>query len=655
MTAVFRTAASTAATKRVCDRLIADGLLNAEQHTAVLEHMNRSGARAEESILELGFVSEADLLKSLATLYKTNFVSTEKLAKADIPPATLDLIPRKFAESMGLFPVLFDSKTSVLSVVTADPDNLEVLREAQIASGARDVKAIVGRPAAVKAAIAKAYGGDIHAFALLDRAAHAQFQTMLNVYERNLVTDASMATSLAKESTKSRERVVSEQQLQRAGQSSASGATSMESLLELLHVMVSLLEASRPELRGHSAHVARLTKQMAERMSLDAASTSAIVAAAYVHDLGKMGQFHLTALNCSEYEGHKTAAQKVYSTPARLLEPVRLPHETIEAIDQMYERYDGKGFPKGVTGKDIPLGARVISLCDTYSDLTENARNPFRKKLSSQEACAVLAKYKEAIFDPNIVDLFRHTVMGQDLKARLLANRYNALIVDVDPEETTVVELRMIEQGFVVRIARSADQALKMLGEGDVDLVVSELDLGGSDGLRLLAEARKLPNGKDLPWVIYTRRQEREAAQKAFELGVLDFMAKPAATDVLVAKLKAMLDQRATTRGNRGVAGNLREMSLPDMIQVLSQGRKTGNLKIRSRGESGEIHLLEGAVVNALWGELRGDAAFYAMVRLQEGDFGLDPSYKAESRVITQSTDALLLEAMRRMDEGVAT
>ena len=652
----MRTPASIAATKRVCDRLIADGLLSAEQQTSVLEHMNRSAMRAEESILELGFVSEADLLKSLATLYKTNFVSTEKLAKADIPPATLDLIPRKFAESMGLFPVMFDAKTSVLSVVTADPDNLEVLREAQIASGARDVKAIVGRPAAVKAAIAKAYGGDIHAFALLDRAAHAQFQTMLDVYERNLVTDASMATSLAKESTKSRERVVSEQQLQRAAQTgAASGASSMESVLELLHVMVSLLEASRPELRGHSAHVARLTKQMAERMSLDDATTSAIVAAAFVHDLGKMGQFHLTALNCSEYEGHKTAAQKAYSTPARLLDPVRLPHETIEAVDQMYERYDGKGFPKGITGKDIPLGARILSLCDTYSDLTENARNPFRKKLSSEEACAVLAKYKEAIFDPNIVDLFRHTVMGQDLKARLLANRYNALIVDVDPEETTVVELRMIEQGFVVRTARTAEQALKMLAEGDVDLVVSELDLGGSDGLRLLAEARKLPNGKDLPWVIYTRRQEREAAQKAFELGVLDFMAKPAATDVLVAKLKAMLDQRATTRGNRGVAGSLKEMGLPDMIQVLSQGRKTGNLKIRSRGESGEIHLFEGAVVNALWGELRGDEAFYAMVRLQDGDFGLDPSFKASSRVITQSTDALLLEAMRRMDEGVAT
>src|SRR5262249_6163979 len=158
-------------------------------------------------------------------------------------------------------------------------------------------------------------------------------------------------------------------------------------------------------------------------------------------------------------------------------EAVKLPAETIAAVNQMYERWDGKGFPNTVTGKDIPLGARLLSVCDTYADLTENPRNPYRKKLTSEEACAVLVKYKEVYFDPNVVDLFRHMVMGEDIRAKLLANKYTALIVDVDPEETTVVELRMIEQGFVVKTARSAEQAAKVLAEGEFDLVVSELEL----------------------------------------------------------------------------------------------------------------------------------------------------------------------------------
>jgi response regulator RpfG family c-di-GMP phosphodiesterase len=644
--------------KKVADHLLAAGVLGQDQYTATIEYMSRTGERSEEAILELGLLAEADMLKALASLYKTNFVSTERLAKADVPKATLDMIPRRFAESALLFPVIFDPKSNVLSVVTPDPENLEALREVQLTSGAHHVKAFVARPAAVKAAIQKMYGGDIHAFALLDRQAHAQFHQMLDVYERNLVSDESMATALAKENTGKKERVVSEEQMARASMIGSvpklAAAHSSDAYLELLNVLVSLLEQSRADLRGHSGHVARLCRQMAERMSLDGASTAALVAAAYVHDLGKMGQFHLTALNCSEYDGHKRAAQKGSSTPGRLLEPVQMNGETIDAVGHMYERYDGRGFPEAMTGKDIPLAARILAICDTYADLTHNARNPFRKLLTSEEACAVLAKYKGTIYDPNLVDLFRHAVMGEDIRARLLQNRYSALIVDQDPEETTVLELRLIEQGFVVKTARTADAALKALAGGDADIVVSELDLGSGDGMRLLAESRKQPWGKDLPWVVYTRRQERAAAQQALALGVLDFVAKPAKADVLVAKLKAMLDQRASPRATRGVSGSLREMSLPDIVQVLFNGKKTGNLKIRARGESGEIHVQDGEVVNALWGALRGEAAFYAMLKFVDGEFGLDPTFKPTTREINQRVEALLLEGMRRLDEGIA-
>ena len=60
-----------------------------------------------------------------------------------------------------------------------------------------------------------------------------------------------------------------------------------------------------------------------------------------------------------------------------------------------------------------------------------------------------------------------------------------------------------------------------------------------------------------------------------------------------------------------------REMSLPDMVQVLFHGRKGGNLRIRAREGTGEIHFADGDVVNALWGELRGEDAFFAMLRLK--------------------------------------
>jgi response regulator RpfG family c-di-GMP phosphodiesterase len=672
-----RPAANPSKAKLICEALVRDKLIAPDQLDTLLGRADRAGERVEDIALELGLVKETDLLKSLAATYKVHFISSEKLAKVEVGRALLGMLPQRFAEKIGMCPIVFDPKTHALTIITADPDDIETLREVQLASGAREVKVVLARPAAVKALIAKVYTGDPRAFALLERQAHAQMQSILSAYERNnIVLDDSPPAPpppprAAESKPRSPERVPRKPSpaapplgpppapaLKTPPAANASGppqdkGISNASFLELLHVLVSLLESSRADLRGHSAQVGRLMRRVAEKLGLDPGATAMMVAAAFIHDLGKMGQYHLTTLNCSEYDGHKAAAQKSCGIPARLLEPVRLPAETLEAVARMYERYDGKGFPDGMAGKDIPLGSRILAVCDTYADLTTNPRNPFRRVLGPEDACNALTKYKDSIFDPILVDLLKTTVLGEELAARLLSTRFTALVVDVDPEESTVLELRMMEQGFIVKTARSAEQAMKVLAEGTTDLVVSEIELAATDGLALLAEARKEPWGRDLPWVMYTRRQERAVAQRAFDLGVLDYVTKPASTDVLVAKLRALLEQRSNPRNAQGVSGSLREMGLPDMVQVLFHGRKSGNLKIRARDGSGEIHFMEGNVVNATWGELRGEDAFFAMLKIQDGDFGLDPSFKTEARVIHQSSEALLLEGMRRMDEGL--
>jgi response regulator RpfG family c-di-GMP phosphodiesterase len=639
---------------RLVERMAEDGLITAEQQETALNYMQRTGERVEEALLEISAIEEPALLKYLATLYQTRFVSTEKLAKAAIDRLTLEKIPKKLAERATVFPVVFEAQSGVLSIVTPDPDNTEVLHDVQLASGAKEVRAFVGRPRAVKAAISKAYNGDIHAFAVLDRAAHEQFTTMLNVYERNLMSEESMATSLAIEGG-GRERVLSGEDLERGGADAVAGGgpTTSALYLETLNVLVSLIEQSRPDLRGHSAHVARLIKKISERIGLSESQKAQLVMAGYLHDLGKMSTYHLTALNVSEYEAHRVSAEKLYKAPLRILEAVRLSRETMQAMELMYERYDGKGLPGGAAAKEIPLGARLLAIADTYADLTQNPRNPFRKTLRPAQACDVLARYKGTIFDPNLVDLFKHMVSGDDLKARLLANRHRALLVDSDPEETTVLELRMIEQGFEVEQAHGSDQAFKILERGDIELVVSEIDLKPADGFTLLAAVRKQSWGVKLPWIVVTGRTGREDAQRAFELGALDYMTKPISADLLVAKISQIMERDVAARGPaRGVAGSLQEMALPDIVQVLWHGRKTGSLKIRSGASTGEIHFVEGNAYNALWENLRGEEAVYAMLALKQGEFSVDPNVRAPQRVIHESPEALLLEGMRRLDEA---
>lgn len=641
-----------ASDSRILERLVADGVITAEQREAALTQQQLMGERIEEALLDANALDEATLLRALATFHRTRFVSTEKLAKADIDPRTLEKIPKKLAERGCVFPVLWDAGQAVLSVVTPDPEDSALLQEVQLVSRAKEVRAFVGRPRAVKAAISKAYNGDIHAFAVLDKSAHQQFTTMLDVYERNLVSAESMAVALAREGTTSQLRVLSGEELESAQSvRSPTGGVNWDVYLETLNVLVSLIEQTRPDLRGHSAHVARLMRKLSERIGLPELQKDTLVVAGYVHDLGKMGTYHLTALNVAEYEGHRASAGKLYQAPGRLLEAVALPKEAIEPVNAMYERYDGKGLPQGSRGKDIPLGARMLAIADTYADLTQNPRNPYRKTLNPVQACEVLERYKGAIFDPNLVDLFKHLVTGEDLRARLLAERHKALIVDPDPEETTVLELRMIEHGFEVQQARGLEQALAVLEKGDFDLVISEIELQDGDGFALLGQARTRKWGQALPWVFVTSRAGRAEAQRAFELRAADFMVKPVSADLLVAKLKQILERNVRGSARQGVSGSLKEMGLPEIVQVLWHGRKTGSLRIRSASDSGEIHFVSGLVYNAMWSSLRGAEAFYAMLRVEDGEFALDPNFQAPHQVIQESPEALLLEGMRRLDE----
>ncbi|WP_437590588.1 HD domain-containing phosphohydrolase [Sorangium sp. So ce1000] len=739
--------------QRIADRLVLEGRITPDDHRRAVEYAMRTRGRIEDAIIELDIVNEAELLKFIATVHNTRFVSTEKLSKAIIEPRVLAKVSAITATLHGVFPVLLDDRNTTLSVATADPDNDAALHEIRLAAGVRDVRAIVARPAAVRAAIAYHYRGDTTAFSSLLRPVNAFDEILYSnsnspfergsmtherasmTHERASITHerasmthvpamppqpmhpqtmhvqpahaappvapvhpqamhvqpthaalpvAPMPASLVTapqapavmRAPSAPPRVAPagppptpvppspppQQQVAPAPISAPVAVapppppphpTTTHAYVETLNVLVSLLENARQDLRGHSSTVARIVRKLCERIGLPPTTVASYVASAYLHDLGKNGPYHLTALNVAEYEGHRLAATKSVDLPAHLMESVGLPQEVVSAISMMYERYDGSGFPDGLSGKEIPLGARILAVADTYADLTQNPRNPYRKALRPPEACDVLAQYRGTIFDPNIVDLFRQVMTGDDMRAKLLSDRHQALIVDPDPEETTVLELRLLEQGFEVSIARNVAQARRELETKDIEVVVSEIDLEEPDaGLALRSDALKLGFGRDKTWVILTTKTDRQTAQRAFDLGVDDFVSKPASTDVMAAKLRQLIERRSSTAVPRGVSGSLAEMGLPDMIQILWHGRKTCALKIQANSMAGEIHFADGQVVHALWAGAQGEDAFYRMLSLTEGDFRLDPSFSPSTRSITASPEALLLEGMRRLDEG---
>jgi response regulator RpfG family c-di-GMP phosphodiesterase len=686
--------------KVLVERLLAERKISREHAQAVLEYAVGNEVRVEDALIETGVLDEPTLLTWLAAIYQTRFVSTEKLARAELDRSTLNLIPRDLADRLGVFPVMFDASTKTLAFVTPDPDNLELVRDVRAASRVQNVRPFLARPATVRAAMAKHYFGDIHAFSKVEQRSGKRNQ-QFGGYNHNLFDEETLAS---RSSTGLRSTLSGEPESQTPSTPSALGRTapdppsverqldppaqrnssllpgffaqqtgardalgrltplsqtgsqdngvSFASSIEVQNVLVSLLENQRQELRGHSAQVSRFMQKLGDHMQLSRADGYALRVCGLLHDVGKTSSYHLTALNVAEYEGHRAEAQRVFMGPARLFDGANLPKTCIEGFNSLYERHDGQGFPDRRAGKDIPLSARILAIAESYADLTANPHNPFRRVLTSKQAIDVLGRYKDKVFDGNLVDLFRVAAIGDDMQSRLLHDRATILLVDSDADETTVLELRLVEQGHEVLLCRTAEQAFKRFQQGGVDAIICEVDLKPHDGFTLIEHLRKMRGGAELPVFFLTRRTERSAIDRGFALGAVDYISKPAAPDVVVAKIRSALTKAARQRSARGVSGALREMPLPDVIQVLSRTRKSGLLKVSTAGYTGEIQIGNGSIYNATFMNLHGEEALFALLALDDGEFALDPSFVPSARAIHGSTEQLLLEGMRRIDES---
>ena len=106
---------------------------------------------------------------------------------------------------------------------------------------------------------------------------------------------------------------------------------------------------------------------------------------------------------------------------------------------------------------------------------------------------------------------------------------------------------------------------------------------------------------------------------------------------------------------SRGVTGALVDMGMTDIIQVLFHGRKTAALRVEWSEHQGELHFSEGRIVDAFVSEITGENAVYAMLGLgEDGTFSVDPDFvPTDEPTIYSSPEALLLEGMRLLDEGL--
>jgi response regulator RpfG family c-di-GMP phosphodiesterase len=670
----------------ILDRLVAEGRIAPSLYDEVVIHAQRTQSTAEESILQLGLVTEPELLKYIAGLFRTRFVGSEKLSKAAVDPWLLGKVPKKLAKRLTAFPILYDARSRALSVVAADVSDDDVRQQMQFATGAREVKVYVAREAAIRAAIAKHYDQNNGPFEMLlsgassrkvhsvqepevppgwgqmfdedsgeliqnKAAVHVDTESVANDRQPEPLPEPEPDSEGPPPQTHARAAVgrVS-QDAEPEPTPGAQLSVDPEMYIQTLSVLVTLIERLNQDRGGHSMRVARLCKQLGERIRLTEAQIQGILVAAYLHDLGVAASSHVTGFDVLQDRTRRDLARRVYTAPSRLLESVALPAPAVEALRHRFEQFDGKGFPERLAGKNIPLGARVLAVAESYVDLTQNKANILGRRLAPDDACDELDRHKGTGFDPALVDWLRQIVVGDEVGSGLLSVRHRALIVDPDPEETAVLEVQFTSQGYEVVIERTMDGGLRALDAESFDVVVSEVRLTDGSGFDFLERLRR--SGSTVPLMFVTAERDQASVNRGLELGASDYVVKPASAPVVVAKAGRILgDVPVKRQVTRGISGSLQEMGLPDVIQILANGRKSGKLLVTSGRLHGEMLFQDGSIHDATFGDLAGAEAVYGILRLTEGDFALEPDNRPVDDAIGIPTHHLLLEAMRRLDE----
>lgn len=427
-----------------------------------------------------------------------------------------------------------------------------------------------------------------------------------------------------------------------------------ESYLQTCSVLVNLLEMGQGWRQGHSTEVARLVQLLADRVGLGPQETWELRIAALMHELGKPAEPHLTQLSMDGSNELRALARRVHLTPNKLLESANLPPRVTNLLSTLYERGDGGGIPGKLSGRDVPLGARLLQVVDTFADLMQNPRAPGGRASDQRAAIEALkAAAASKVLDSNAVDIFVQVTTGDEMRDQLIGDRPRIMIIDADAESTTVLELKLVAAGYDVRVVKTTAEAAREVLAGRLDLLLSEVVLEPVDGFGFLQRIRADTRTKNVPLIFVSERSDAADVNRGFELGAVDYIVKPYNPELLLAKVRMALARKpAQAADKRGVSGSLQEMSLPDILQILSAGQKTGALRMHFADGKGEIFLDRGQIVQAIYGSLSGESAFYAMLPRGEGQFDLDPNAPMPQRAIHMSTEGLMLEAMRRFDEG---
>jgi len=172
-----------------------------------------------------------------------------------------------------------------------------------------------------------------------------------------------------------------------------------------IDAMIKALEAKDFYTRGHSQRVTLYSIAIAEELGVEGQELEDLYRASVLHDLGKIGVREAVLNKPGKLTEEEFADIICHpETAVRILEPIPFFRPLLPAILHHHERFDGKGYPSRLVGKNIPLASRIMTIADTFDAMTST--RAYRKALPVADAIAEIRRCSGTQFDPDIVPAF---------------------------------------------------------------------------------------------------------------------------------------------------------------------------------------------------------------------------------------------------------
>lgn len=308
----------------------------------------------------------------------------------------------------------------------------------------------------------------------------------------------------------------------------------------VLQVLAKIIDAKDKYTKGHSLRVAAYSRELARRMGRSEEEQDRIYRIGLLHDIGKVRVPDTIINKPGKLTDQEFSMIKLHSVAGYyILKELKLLKELAVGAKYHHERYDGKGYPSGLKGDNIPECARIIAVADSYDAMASN--RSYRDALPQDVVRAEIERGRGTQFDPSIADIMLDMIK-EDKEYRMRQNDESKRhILVVDDEKMNIRLVQNICKGepmYEIISALSGQEAVAYAKEQRVDLILLDIEMPDMDGFETLEKIRSF---SDVPVIFITATKDYEVIERARAQGVDDYITKPFLPAVLLETVRGIV------------------------------------------------------------------------------------------------------------------